>query len=102
VIIGLVNRSRALLRCRLHTKNPHRDVRELDVATYPGTVVAFCGSKIYHAVTPLREGEYRVVLSLSYVTEQKHPKGFWRFTENAKDSLLYFGLPAILQRNYRD
>jgi len=102
VIIGLVNRTQATLRCRLHTKNPHRAERELAIATHPGSVVIFCGSKIYHAVTPLRAGEYRAVLSLSYVTEQKQPKGFWRFTENAKDSLLYFGLPALMQKNYRD
>jgi len=91
VLVGLVNRSSALLACDLHTREPHRPRRRLDVATDPGTVVVFHGDKIWHRVTPLAEGEERTVLTLQYVTDPRmSARG--RAVSFAKDAVGYFGV----------
>ena len=101
VIIGLINDSRAEFEAKIHRRDWHRRTRTIRLATHPGSMMIFCGSNLYHSVTPLRAAEERVVLSLAYVMPNKHARGFRRFTENVKDAALYFGVPALFQRNYK-
>lgn len=68
MLIGLRDQSSSQLLCRLHTKEPDREVQELSLATEPGTFIFFNGDKLYHAVSPLAEGEERIVLTMQYVT----------------------------------
>jgi hypothetical protein len=72
-------------------------MQELQLATEPGTVVIFNGDKLWHAVTPLEEGEERAVLTLEYVTSQDMSP-FKRLYSNLKDAFGYFGLKALWQR----
>jgi len=53
---------------------------------------------LYHAVTPLGEGEERVMLTLQYVTDPRMGP-FHRFVSNMKDAIAYFGLPALVRRH---
>jgi hypothetical protein len=95
VLVGLVNRSTSRLVCTLHKGDRHRAVRELHVATDPGTVVIFNGDKLWHAVSPLGQGEQRIVLTLQYLTRQDmHPVG--RFISNMKDAVGYFGFRELM------
>lgn len=96
VLIGLRNQSSARLVCDLHTREPHRAPRRIEVATDPGTVVVFHGDKVWHAVTPLAEGERRTVLTLQYVTD---PRMGWlgRLVTLAKDALGYFGFREVVR-----
>ncbi len=64
VLIGLRDQSSSQLLCRLHTKDADREVQELSLATDPGTFIYFNGDKLHHAVSPLAEGEERIVLTL--------------------------------------
>ena len=96
VLLGLVDRSVSRLACRLHTKEPGREVQELSLSTDPGLLIFFNGDKLHHAVTPLGEGEERVVLTLEYVTDPtiSRPK---RWFSNLKDAFAYFGLPTLFR-----
>jgi alkylated DNA repair dioxygenase AlkB len=94
VLAGLKDESSSRLLCRLHTRNPDRDVVELEVQIKPGTLVLFNGDKVYHAVSPLKKGESRYVVSMQYVTTgEMNP--FMRFVSNMKDAIAYFGLRGV-------
>lgn len=69
------------------------------VTIAPGSLLVFNGSTVFHRVTPLGMNEERAILSLSYTTQSRMSRRE-RWQENLKDGLVYFGLPAIVQRNY--
>ena len=97
VLVGLIERSSSRLVCQLGKKDPSRAPVELRLATQPGTIVAFKGDKLWHAITPLGEGEERVSLTLEYVTDPSmHP--LKRVFSNLKDAFAYFGLRAVFRR----
>lgn len=97
VLMGLVDRSPSCrLVCQLYKDDPSRRMQEMEIATEPGTVVIFNGDKLWHAVTPLGEGEERAVLTLEYVTNPDMSR-FKRLYSNLKDAFGYFGLKALLR-----
>ncbi len=65
-------------------KNP------VEVLTPPGTLVVFSGDTLWHEVTPLGQGERRVILTMEYVTDPRISM-FNRVVSNLKDRYLYFG-----------
>jgi hypothetical protein len=67
---------------------------ERRLATHPGTLVAFNGDKLWHAITPLGDNEERVSLTLEYVTDPSM-SAFKRLFSNLKDSFAYFGLKTV-------
>jgi hypothetical protein len=100
VLVGLIERSSSRLVCQLYKKDPSRPPVELQLATYPGTVVAFNGDKLWHSITPLGDNEERVSLTLEYVTDPSmHP--LKRLFSNLKDAFAYFGLRAVFRRSVR-
>lgn len=99
IIVGLIDRSKSRLACQLFKDDPSKTAKTIELETHPGSMTIFNGSKLWHSVTPLGEGEERVVLSLSYMTDTKVAPTV-RFKENVKDALLYFGLPSVFQQNY--
>ncbi|WP_447968094.1 HalD/BesD family halogenase [Nitrospira sp. M1] len=98
VLIGLLDRSTSRLACRLHTKDPSKETKELSLDTKPGAFIFFNGDKLHHAVTPLGENEERIVLTLQYVTNPEMGR-FNRWFSNMKDAVGYFGLPALFGRS---
>ncbi len=101
VLLGLVDRSPSCqLVCQLYKDDPARETKEVRLNTEPGTVVVFNGDKLWHAVTPLAEGEERIVLTLEYVTNQDMGR-FQRMFSNLKDAFAYFGPGALLRRRSR-
>jgi hypothetical protein len=100
VLVGLIERSSSRLVCQLYKKDPSRTPVELQLATHPGTNVAFNGDKLWHAITPLGDDEERVSLTLEYVTDPSmHP--LKRLFSNLKDAFAYFGLRAVFRRPLR-
>ncbi len=97
VLFGLIDRSSSRLVCQLFRGDPRRQPVELRLATRPGTFVLFNGDKLWHAVTPLGEGEERVVLTLQYVIDPSMSP-VKRFVSNMKDSLAYFGFRTVFGR----
>jgi hypothetical protein len=95
VLLGLVDKSKQCkLIAQLYKDDPRRQMKELELATGPGDMVIFNGDKLWHSVTPLGEGEERVVLTLEYVTNQDMGR-FKRLYSNLKDAFGYFGLRAL-------
>jgi hypothetical protein len=97
VLVGLIERSSSRLVCQLYKDDPQgRPLVELQLATHPGTIVAFNGDKLWHSITPLGEHEERVSLTLEYVTDPSmHPVK--RLFSNLKDAFAYFGLRAVFR-----
>ena len=94
VLVGLVERSSSRLVCQLFRDVPGRPVVDLSLKTDPGTLVLFNGDKLWHAITPLGEGEERVSLTLEYVTDPTMSP--WRRAfSNLKDAFTYFGLRTV-------
>ncbi len=100
VLIGLRDQSSSQLLCRLHTKETDRDVQELSLATEPGTFIFFNGDKLHHAVSPIAEGEERIVLTLQYVTDPAMSFAH-RWFSNMKDAVGYFGWSALFRKPTR-
>ena len=97
VLLGLVNRTRSTLACRLFHGDPQRAPVDLELATEPGTLVIFNGDKLWHWVTPLGENEERVVLTMEYLTGLgMNP--FKRFISDMKDAVSYFGFREVFGR----
>ncbi len=67
--------------------------REISISTTPNTAVAFEGAQVLHKVTPIRQGERRLMLSMTYCTD---PRAWWwqgvsrRFKDTA-----FFGVRAL-------
>jgi|ERR1051326_9214721 hypothetical protein len=96
VLLGLVERSSSRLVCQIHKDDPAR-MREVALATEPGTLVLFNGDKLWHKITPLGEGEERVSLTLEYVTDPGMTPAK-RFVSNMKDAIAYFGFRSVFTR----
>jgi hypothetical protein len=70
VLLSIINRgagglSAARLMARLGKT-------EQAIATPPNTLVVFEGARVRHKVTPLNDGERRVVLSMTFCTDSRH------------------------------
>lgn len=98
VLLGLVDESSSRLLCRLYTRQPTRQPLDLEIATKPGTMVIFNGDKVYHAVSPSKHGERRVVLTMEYVTHQEMGP-LRRMISNLKDAFAYFGVQTLWGRH---
>ena len=96
VLLGLVERSSSRLVCQTHKDDPAR-MREIALATEPGTLVLFNGDKLWHKITPLGENEERVSLTLEYVTDPAMTPAK-RFVSNMKDAIAYFGFRSVFKR----
>jgi hypothetical protein len=97
VLVGLIERSSSRLVCQLFKGDPGgRPLVELRLATHPGTLVAFNGDKLWHAITPLGEREERVSLTLEYVTNPAMSP-VKRLYSNLKDAFAYFGVRQVFR-----
>ena len=94
VLLGLIERSSSRLVGKLYTRRSGREPVEFEIVTEPGTMVIFNGDTLYHAITPLGEGEERVSLTMEFVTDQSMSPAK-RFVSNMKDAIAYFGFRAV-------
>ncbi len=98
ILMGLVDKStQCKLVCELFKDDPTKTPRKLELVTQPGDLVIFNGDKLWHAVTPLGQGEERTVLTMEYVTNPEMGP-FKRLYSNLKDSFAYFGLRGVFKR----
>lgn len=98
ILMGLVDRStHCKLVCELFKDHPTKQPRHLELVTEPGDMVIFNGDKLWHAVTPLAEGEERIALTMEYVTNPEMGT-VKRLYSNLKDSFGYFGFTAVFKR----
>jgi len=93
VLIPIVNRghdANGLSAARLMAKVGRE---ERTIPTPPNAMIVFEGNKILHKVTPIREGERRVVLSMTFCTDPRNSlvQGIAR---RIKDTA-FFGIRAL-------
>ena len=94
VLIGLVQDSSSRLLCRLYTHRPGQAPVEIAMATEPGSMVIFNGDKVYHGVSPSREGERRVVFTMEYVTSREMGRA-QRLFSNVMAAFAYSAIWAL-------
>lgn len=100
ILMGLVDRStQCKLVCELFKDHPEKSPKRLELVTQPGDMVIFNGDKLWHAVTPLGEGEERIALTMEYVTNPDMGT-FKRLYSNLKDSFAYFGLRTVFKQAF--
>jgi hypothetical protein len=95
LLLGLIERSSSRLVGQPFKGEPDREPVEVRIATEPGTLVLFNGNTLWHAITPLGEGEERVSLTMEYVTDPSMSP-IRRFVSSMKDSIAYFGFRTVL------
>ena len=93
VLIPIENRGHhehGLSAATLLVKKNNRDVA---VQTPPNKLIVFEGARTLHKVTPIEEGERRVILSMTYTTD---PRSYpiLNFIRKVKDTA-FFGLRAL-------
>jgi hypothetical protein len=67
--------------------------QEIAVRTAANTAVVFEGARVHHKVTPIRQGERRLILSMTYCTD---PRAWWwqGVSRRLKDTA-FFGVRAL-------
>jgi hypothetical protein len=73
-----------------------KDGDDTTVSTKANTLVFFEGACVYHSVTPLRAGERRIILSMTFCTDPSATP-FQEFMRRGKD-IAYFGIRALWSR----
>ncbi len=93
VLIPMVNRSAdgsGLSAARLMVKEK---TAEREIATPPNRLIIFEGARVLHKVTPIAEGERRIVWSMTYCTDPRN-SAFQGIARRVKDTA-FFGLRAL-------
>jgi hypothetical protein len=93
VLIALTNTGRAAGGLSHAELQARAGGRESAIATAPNTAVVFEGARVLHKVTPIENGERRVILSMTYCTD---PRAWWwqGVSRRLKDTA-FFGIRAL-------
>lgn len=91
-IIGLVDDSSSRLEIETRRDRPGEAPLRRAVHTVPGTFAFFCGTRAYHRVTPLGDGEERITFAFTYVRKGRKPGGIYDLRMRIGNALVYFGL----------
>jgi hypothetical protein len=93
VILGLIDRSRQQLRCRVRGK-------DMILPTAPGSLVVFSTARTCHGVSPLGTNEERVVACVSY-TPDRTVSILDHTLAGLQESVVFFGLRGLLPEPWR-
>ena len=86
------------LEIETHREDPSRDPLRRSVHTVPGTFAFFCGTRAYHRVTPLAEGEERFTFAFTYIRRGHSPGGVYEVRMKLGNALVYFGRGQLFGR----
>lgn len=98
-VIGLIDDSSSRLEIETHRDSPELEPLRRSLHTVPGTFTFFCGTRAFHRVTPLGEGEERVTFAFTYIRKGKRPGGIYNFRMKLGNALVYFGLRHLFERS---
>lgn len=101
-VIGLIDNSSSRLEIETHRDDPSREPLRRSIHTVPGTFVFMCGTRGYHRVTPLGEGEQRVTFAFTYIRKGRRPGGIYNMRMKLGNALVYFGLGHLFERAPKD
>ena len=95
-IVGVIDTSSAKLELETGRGEPNPVRRSLQ--TMPGTFAFFCGTRAFHRVTPLGDGEERVTFAFTYIRKGRKPGGVYNFRMKLGNTLVYFGFRHLFRR----
>jgi len=93
VLIPIVNRGRevgALSSARLLAKPAGG---EIEVSTSPNRMIVFEGARVLHKVTPIGDGERRVILSMTFCSDPRN--SLWQGVARRIKDTAFFGIRAL-------
>jgi hypothetical protein len=91
VLIPLINFGKeGLSAARLMVRRRNRDIV---IPTPPNSLIVFEGAKVRHKVTPIAEGERRVVWSMTYCADPRNSA--WQGVKRRFKDTAFFGLRAL-------
>jgi hypothetical protein len=76
-----------------HATLMFKDGGERVIATPPNTLIVFEGARVLHKVTPIRDGERRVVISMTYCTDPRNAR--WQGLARRVKDVAFFGPRAL-------
>jgi hypothetical protein len=97
-VIGLVDDSSSRLEIQTRRDRPDCEPLLRSVHTVPGTFAFFCGTRAYHRVTKLGEGEERITFAFTYIRRGRRPGGIYDARMKIGNALVYFGLSHLFER----
>lgn len=97
-VIGVVDDGSSRLEIETHRDDPTREPLRRSVHTVPGTFAFFCGTRAYHRVTPLADGEERITFAFTYIRRGHSPGGIYDVRMKLGNALVYFGLGQLFGR----
>ncbi len=93
LLLPVVNRGRAAAGLSHAQLSAKIDGAEAEIVTAPNTLVLFEGAKVLHKVSPITDGERRVVISMTYCADPR-ASGAQAVARRLKDTA-FFGLRAL-------
>ena len=95
VLLPLVNtgRNRGLSHAEFHVMI---EGKEAIFPSPPGCLIVFEGAKVLHQATPIKEGERRLVVSMTFATDIRAP--FWKTWARRIKDVFYYGPSALWRR----
>ena len=89
-MINRDSKAQGLSAARLYAKLNGKDV---EVATPPNRMIVFEGARVRHRVTPIAEGERRVVWSMTYCADPRNSA--WQGVARRVKDTAFYGLRAL-------
>jgi len=93
ILIGIANEGRAADGLSHAELQARLAGREITVSTAPNAGVVFEGARVRHRVTPILAGERRLVLSMTYCTDQR--SYWWQGMSRRLKDTAFFGIRAL-------
>jgi hypothetical protein len=93
VLITLENRGTAANGLSHAVLQARTGADDRKIATAPNTLVVFEGALVRHRVTPIKPGEHRLVLSMTYCTDPR--ARWWQGASRRIKDMAFFGLRAL-------
>jgi hypothetical protein len=93
LLLALVNNGRAARGLSHAVLKARVGGKEIGISTAPNTLVVFEGALVQHQVTPIQEGERRVILSMTYCTDPR--AHWWQAASRRIKDTAFFGIRAL-------
>jgi hypothetical protein len=93
VLLAIHNAGRAAHGLSHAVLNARLPGREIAISTAANTLVVFEGARVRHQVTPIRAGERRLMLSMTYCTDAR--SYWWQGGSRRLKDTAFFGLRAL-------
>jgi hypothetical protein len=95
--VALIDSSTSRLEVETRRGRPQGEPLRQSLATPPGTFAFLCGTRAYHRVTALGDGQERVTFAFTYVRRGRKPTGMYNIRLKLGNALVYFGVREVLR-----